>query len=68
MTSQERGTGDIVAAVSSYIRRNLGRNLCTFTSCAAFFGMHPRAFNKALGVSPAKWREVNNPESQESRG
>jgi AraC-like DNA-binding protein len=45
---QERDTDDIVAAVSSYIRRNLGSNLCNFTSCAAFFGMHPRALQRAL--------------------
>ena len=45
---QERDSGDMVAAVTSFIRRKLDTNLCNLTSCAQFFDMHPRALQRAL--------------------
>lgn len=45
---QERDSDNLVAAVTSFIRRRLDTNLCNLASCAQFLAMHPRALQRAL--------------------
>mgnify|MGYP001825581443 FL=1 len=56
--AQERDPGDLVAAVSSFIQRKLGTNLCNLQSCAQFFDMHPRALQRALAERDCTFKSL----------
>lgn len=54
----EHDMGDIVAAVSAYIHRKLGSNLCNLPSCARFLDLHPRTLQRELAERGSTFKEL----------